>query len=161
MATFLQQAEQQGLVDVFVVTLTRQEWLSMPRNRIGYSKSDKERDAVLNEAETTIENWRRLDGKKPGWAEEEIDTDKGDCILQVNVILWTIQQPCVYVSHNCKKGDFDCQPILWHVSQAVGVDVTVLCKQHIFQHMAAYLLRHCLPQRTAKQGNALLQHFVY
>ena len=105
MADFLQQAEQQGLIDVFVVTLTRHEWLSVPQNRSGHPKSDKERDAVLDEVVTTVSHWRRLDGHRPGWKEETINTDMADCILQVRFSV---------VLHYCKEKDLGCQLIDLH-----------------------------------------------
>ena len=64
MADFLLDAEAQGLIDVFLVTVTHHQWLSVPRNRIGYPKSDKERDSKVNNSETTVNHWRHFDGSK-------------------------------------------------------------------------------------------------
>ena len=84
MADLLLDAEAQGLIDVFLVTVTHHAWLSVPRNQIGYPKNDRERDSVVDDCETTVNHWKHFDGStRIGWKEEIVATDMGDHILQV------------------------------------------------------------------------------
>ena len=85
MACLLKKAEQQGLIDVFSVKVFHHEWLSFPQNRPGYPKYDRESDTTVDCSETKVNDWMRLDGSKPGYVEETLNTDKGDCILQVSL----------------------------------------------------------------------------
>ena len=83
MASLLVEAEQQGLIDVFLVMVTRQETLFVPEDQKGYSKADRVYSAEVYQQQTTVGNWRRLDGSNPQWKQELLDLEKGDCILQV------------------------------------------------------------------------------
>ena len=65
MASLLQEAEQQGILDVYLAKHTHHEWLSVPQNRIGYIKNTRERDSELLKRETTVYHWRRLDTASP------------------------------------------------------------------------------------------------
>jgi len=81
MASLLAQAEQQGLIDVFLVMVTRQG-LSVLQHQRGQSKADQFY-GELEDQKTTVDHWRRLDGSEPAWEQESLDSEKGDCILQV------------------------------------------------------------------------------
>ena len=91
MASLLQEAEQQGILDVYLAKLTHHEWLSVPQKRIGYIKNNRERDSELLRRETTVHHWRRLDDSKPGFKEEVLDDQEHDCILQVSLDAPSIQ----------------------------------------------------------------------
>ncbi len=83
MASLLAEAEQQGLIDVFLVMVTRNEWLLVPEDRKDYSKADRVYGAEVYHQQTTVDHWRRLDGTIPEWKQELLDLEKSDCILQV------------------------------------------------------------------------------
>ncbi len=73
MASVLAEAEQLGLIDVSLVTVTRHEWLYVHQNF----------GRCVERQETTANHWRRLDGSELGWKQASLDPEKGDCILQV------------------------------------------------------------------------------
>ena len=85
MARLLQEAQQQGLLDVYLVMVTNHEWLSVPQNRIGYCKYDRALDAEVESSENTCDHWRGLDGSKPEWEpqDETLKLGNQDLILQV------------------------------------------------------------------------------
>ena len=82
MASLLAEAEQQGLIDVFLVMVTCHEWLDVPEVQKDYSKANQVSGVEVYQ-KTIVDNWRRLDGSSLEWKRELLDTDKGDCILQV------------------------------------------------------------------------------
>lgn len=85
MVSLLAEAEQQDLVDVFLVMVTHQG--QVPQHRRGHPKAGRLHDAELEDQETTVDHWRRLDGSEPGRKQESLDTEKGDCILQVSSLV--------------------------------------------------------------------------
>ena len=70
-ANLLKEAQQQGLLDVYLVMVTHHEWLSVPPNRLGYPKVDRESDAEVERTNITCDHWRGLDGSKPDWEPQE------------------------------------------------------------------------------------------
>ena len=83
MAKLLHQAEQQGILDVYLVRVTHHEWLQVPQNWLGYPKCTRENDAEVIDSNTSIYGWRRLDGSKLDQKRELLKTQRVDCILQV------------------------------------------------------------------------------
>lgn len=84
MANLLHKAEQAGVLDVFLVKVTHQEFLEVMNGRYGIPK-DGLHVEVKND-ETFVHDWTRLDDSKPGWEQEQLHwTHCGgsDCILQV------------------------------------------------------------------------------
>ena len=81
MAKLLQEAEEQGILDVYLAKITRRQWLSVPPDRIGYPRHNRNDDAEAD-SETTVQRWTRLDGSKASMKAETLQ-DKPDCILQV------------------------------------------------------------------------------
>ena len=57
--------------------VTYHERLSVP------PKYDQDSHTGLEELETVVNHWRRLDGSTPGWKQEDVDIENDDCILQV------------------------------------------------------------------------------
>ena len=81
MASLLAEAEQQGLIDVFLVMVTGQGTSALQRQK-GQSKADQFCGEM--ESQTTYtDHWRRLDGSGLAWEQECLGLEKGDCILQV------------------------------------------------------------------------------
>ncbi len=83
MASLLAEAEQQGLIDVFLVMVTRHEALEVPADRKDCSMADRVDGAEVYQQQTTVDHWRRLDGTNPEWKQELLEFERGDCILQV------------------------------------------------------------------------------
>ena len=79
--SLLAEAEQQGLIDVFLVMVTRQGISNLQRQR-GQSKANQFYGEL--ESQTTyVDHWRGLDGSELAWEQESLGLEKGDCILQV------------------------------------------------------------------------------
>ena len=76
----LEKAQQQGLIDVYLVMVTHHEWLSVPSNHI-----DRDSDEV-EQSEITCEHWRRLDGSKPDWEPQKhtLELSHQDVIVQAS-----------------------------------------------------------------------------
>ena len=85
MARLLQEAEQQGLVDVFLVIVTHHAWFCAPHHCCRNCKQHSISEATVTKRETTVDKWTRLDDDDVDWKQETLDTDKGDCILQVSL----------------------------------------------------------------------------
>lgn len=83
MAELLHTAEQQGVLEVYLVRVTHHEWLRVPQNRLGYPKCTRENDAKVIDSKTSIYGWRRLDGSKLDRKRELLKKQRVDCILQV------------------------------------------------------------------------------
>ncbi|DBB06172.1 TPA: hypothetical protein ACH3X3_009724 [Trebouxia sp. C0006] len=80
MASLLAEAEQQGLIDVFLVMVTSTGF-SAPHRQLGRSKADGFY-GISEHQKTTVAHWRRLDGSETALEEETLDLESGDCILQ-------------------------------------------------------------------------------
>lgn len=76
MASLLAEAEQQHLIDVFLVMVTQ----VVPRDR---QIEQCPKANLLYGGRTTVSHWRLLDGTDPKWRHESINLEEGDCILQV------------------------------------------------------------------------------
>ena len=88
MANLLHKAEQQGILDVYLVKVTHHEVFEYSYNEYTCDRDRRESDCELQDSETYIHDWRRLDGSEPEWEKEclHIVRDGGegtDCILQV------------------------------------------------------------------------------
>lgn len=83
MAKLLHKAEQQGVLDVYLVRVKHHEWLQVPQDRLGYLKCSRENDSKVVDSKTSIYGWRHLDGSKLDWKQELLRKQKVDCILQV------------------------------------------------------------------------------
>ena len=94
MASLLREAAQQGILDVHLVMLTHHQWLTVPQDRVGYGRFDRDEDAKVQDSETTVEQWTRLDGSQPEWEKEKLDK-KSDRILQVRSHVWGPAKHCV------------------------------------------------------------------
>lgn len=86
MASILQEAQQQGLLDVLLAMVTHFEQRSIPQDRFGYPKKDWDTDSQVLGSQMTVGHWRRLDGSNPGWKQESLDTQKHDNALQVSAL---------------------------------------------------------------------------
>ncbi len=85
MASLLAEAEQLGLIEVFLVTVTS-EGLSALHPQRGQSKADRFY-GPSEDQETTVDHWRRLDGSEATLEQETLDLERGDCILQVRSLV--------------------------------------------------------------------------
>ena len=83
MAKLLHKAEQQGMLDVFLVRVTHHEWLQVPQDRLGYLKHSRENDSEVTDSKTSVRGWRRLDGSKLDRKQELLRKQRVDCVLQV------------------------------------------------------------------------------
>ena len=82
MAKLLQQAQQQGILDVYLVKITHHDRLEVPKNRPG-CPSNRDEESEVKQREISIHGWRRLDGSQPGWGEQTLQHEEEDFILQV------------------------------------------------------------------------------
>ena len=73
-AGLLWEAEQQDLIDVFLVRVTHHQWLVNALH-------NWDEEFEVADSETYVDDWRSLSGKKPGWTDEY--TSHRDTILQV------------------------------------------------------------------------------
>ena len=111
MAKLLHKAEQQGILDVYLVRVTHHEWLQIPQDRLGYPKCSRETDSEVTDSKTSIKDWRRLDGSKLAWKQELLRKQRVDCILQV--ACWSprdvpsVASACTVHAWNCQ----DCPPV--------------------------------------------------
>lgn len=72
-AGLLWKAEQQDLIDVFLVRVTHHQWLVNALH-------NWDEEFEVADSETYVDDWRSLSGKKPGWTDEY--TSHRDTILQ-------------------------------------------------------------------------------
>lgn len=68
MASLLAEAQQQGLIDVFLVMVTLEESFNVPDRQRGLSEADRLDDAEFEDQDYTVDHWRHLDGSNP-WME--------------------------------------------------------------------------------------------
>ena len=78
-AKFLQVAEQEGIIDVYLAMVTD----------VDYCQCGFPPHVEVNDGDTTVDHWRGLDGSNPGWKElslTEGSAADSDCILQVGFV---------------------------------------------------------------------------
>lgn len=74
MGQVLQAAEQQQILDVYLVIVTHKElWASH------YGEAERQ------ESESQVTSWRTLDGGDPGWPPDDMAVYGNDSVLQVKV----------------------------------------------------------------------------
>lgn len=112
MASLLAEAQQQGLVDVFLVMVTRQGTSALQRQK-GQSKADQFCGEMESQT-TTIDHWRRLDGSELAWEQERLGLNVGDCILQVASLMGL-----------CPQGVFDFHVLLLEKTCAAQTAATL------------------------------------
>jgi hypothetical protein len=103
MASLLAEAEQQGLIDVFLVMVTSTGF-SAPHRQLGRSKADGF-CGISEHQKTTVAHWRRLDGSETALEEETLDLENGDCILQVCSLWACAPKLSLPLMCYCRKGD--------------------------------------------------------
>ncbi|DBA68337.1 TPA: hypothetical protein ACH3X2_013648 [Trebouxia sp. C0005] len=103
MASLLAEAEQQHLIDVFLVMVTQ----VVPRDR---QIEQCPKANLLYGGRTTVSHWRLLDGTDPKWRHESINLEEGDCILQGAD--WLRQHVCAGfgVQRRYSRAGF----VIWH-----------------------------------------------
>ena len=74
MGQVLQVAEQQQILDVYLVMVTHEDYCSCHYG-----------EAEVEDSESRVTRWRTLDGVDPGWPLDEMDVFGKDSILQVKV----------------------------------------------------------------------------
>ena len=87
MASLLQEAQQQGVLDVHLVMVSHYEQCAIPQDQPGHRKKDRDLESELLDCQMTVGHWRQLDGSKPGWKRGTLDMQKLDGILQVSAFL--------------------------------------------------------------------------
>ena len=128
MASLLAEAEQQGLIDVFLVMVTGQGTSALQRQK-GQSKADQFRGEM--ESQTTYTNhWRRLDGSGLAWEQECLGLEKGDCILQVASLVGL-----------CPQGVFDFRVLLLEKTCAAQTAATLCMRGKLFSAVSQHTTR--------------------
>ena len=80
MAALLQVAEQEGIIDVYLAMVTEFEYCTRDEDFFT-DRCDEE----VTHSDTTVDHWRSLDGRNPGWKKGQLNqySHDSDCILQV------------------------------------------------------------------------------
>lgn len=106
MASVLQEAEQQGILDVYLAKITHHSQHEVV-HRMAWQRGRADTETAHELfSETSVSDWRKLDGSKPGWEQQPVcfqstSHDSNDFLMQVSSLQNTERRTRILLSCLC------------------------------------------------------------